>query len=49
MRELKTELASRYLGTKGKIEQFLKYDPQFQTALNLLNDERVYNKILHKK
>ncbi len=48
MRELKTELASRYLGVKGKIEQFLKYDPQFQTAVNIVNDETVYNQILHK-
>ncbi|MBZ0200053.1 MAG: S41 family peptidase [Ignavibacteriaceae bacterium] len=48
VRELKTELASRYLGNKGKIEQFLKYDPQFQTAINIVNDEKVYNSILTK-
>lgn len=45
--ELRTELASRYIGSKGKIEEFLRHDPQFQTALKLLKKEAVYNKILN--
>ena len=47
LREIRTELASRYIGSRGKIEEFLKFDPQFQTALNLIKEEAAYNKILN--
>lgn len=46
IRELRQEVASRYTGNKGKIEVGLKYDKQFQTALNILANDSVYNKLL---
>ncbi len=46
IRELRVEVASRYMGNKGKIEVGLKYDKQFQTALNILSNDSVYNKLL---
>jgi carboxyl-terminal processing protease len=47
LRELKEEVASRYSGTGGKIKVGLDYDKQFQTALNILQDPAVYNKLLN--
>ena len=49
LRELKGELASRYLGTEGKIEELLTSDPQFQAALKVLNNNKVYDKLLNEK
>ncbi len=49
LRELKGELASRYLGTEGKIEELLASDPQFQTALKVLDNTKLYNKLLNSK
>ncbi len=46
LRELKGELASRYLGTEGKIEDLLASDPQFQTALKVLNNTKLYDRLL---
>ena len=45
--EIKIELADRYIGNKGRIEEELKYDNQFQTALNILNNQKVYDKLLN--
>ncbi len=45
--ELKIELAERYLGNKGRIEEELSFDNQFQTALQILNEPKVYDKILN--
>ncbi len=49
LRELKGELASRYLGTEGKIEELLTSDPQFQTALKILDNNKVYDRLLNEK
>ncbi len=45
--EIKIELASRYIGNDGEIEQILSDDVQFKTAFNILNDKEVYNKLLN--
>ena len=45
--ELRIELASRYLGNNQEIEESLKYDDQFQTALKILSDTTDYNKLLN--
>ena len=47
LREIKEEVVSRYSGTAGKIKVALDYDKQFQTALNIINDPAVYNKLLN--
>lgn len=47
LKEIKVELAERYIGNKGRIEEELKFDNQFQTALNILNDPKVYDKLLN--
>jgi len=44
--EIKEELAARTDGRKGRITESLKFDNQFATALNILNDERVYDSLL---
>lgn len=45
---LKQELASRYLGSGGRIIEALKVDEQFKTAIKLLADEKSFNKLLNK-
>jgi carboxyl-terminal processing protease len=47
LREIKVEIASRYSGTDGKVKESLEYDKQFQTALNILKDSVVYNRLLN--
>lgn len=47
--EIKTELASRYLGLDGEIREALKYDNQFQTAMRILADTSEYDRILNTK
>ncbi|HEX9252733.1 MAG TPA: S41 family peptidase, partial [Ignavibacteriaceae bacterium] len=44
--ELKIELAHRYLGNDAEIKEALKYDKQFNAALNLFNDDATYSKLL---
>ena len=46
LREIKGELAARYLGNTGRTEVYLNYDKQFQAALNILADTSAYNKLL---
>ncbi len=46
--EIKKELAARANGRKGRIIESLKHDNQFATTVNILNDDFVYNKLLHK-
>ncbi len=46
IREIRGELAARYLGNEGRTEIYLNYDKQFQTALEILADTAVYNKLL---
>ena len=45
--EIKIELASRYLGNDGMIRDILANDNQFQTALRILSDTTVYDKLLN--
>ncbi len=45
--EIKIELASRYLGNDGMIRHILANDNQFQTALRILSDTTVYDKLLN--
>jgi|CZKP01.1.fsa_nt_gi carboxyl-terminal processing protease len=47
VRELKNELASRYMGTEGRIQESLNNDPQFQTALKIINNKTLYKKLLN--
>lgn len=47
IRELKNELASRYMGSEGRIQESLNNDPQFQTALKIINNSTVYKKLLN--
>jgi carboxyl-terminal processing protease len=46
IKEIKFELASRYLGTEARVMEALKYDTQFQTALDILNNPVLYNRLL---
>ena len=47
LREIKEELALRYLGMEGRIKQRLETDIQIQTALDVINDPVVYEKLLN--
>jgi len=47
IREIKVELASRYLGNDGKVQEELKHDNQFQNAYKILSDTGTYNKLLN--
>lgn len=43
---LKSELSSRYEGLTGRIRESLNYDKQFLKALDILNNQKVYNHLL---
>jgi len=45
--EIKSELAVRYLGAEGRIIEQLKTDVQFQTALDIIENSSVYDKLLN--
>jgi carboxyl-terminal processing protease len=47
IREIKEELALRYLGMEGRIKQRLESDLQIQTALDIVKDSLVYQKLLN--
>lgn len=49
LREIRSELAARYLGLEGRIEEQLNSDPQVQTAINIFNDKITYKKLLNIK
>jgi carboxyl-terminal processing protease len=49
LREAKNELASRYLGSEHKILESLETDKQFQTALSVIKNNSVYDRILNSK
>lgn len=44
--EIKTELASRISGSDGAIKQSLVYDKQFNVALELIKNDKVYYSLL---
>jgi len=46
--EIKKELAARTNGRKGRIIESLKHDEQFSAAVDILNDDNLYNKLLGK-
>jgi len=47
LRELKAELAVRYLGMDGRIKERLDGDVQFQSALKIIDNANIYNNLLH--
>ncbi len=47
LREIKEELALRYLGMEGRIKQKLETDLQIQSALDVINDPVVYENLLN--
>jgi len=47
LREIRSELAARYLGLEGRIEEQLTSDLQIQTALEILSNKNTYNKLLN--
>jgi carboxyl-terminal processing protease len=49
IREIKTELASRYLGNSGRTKEILSKDEQFSVAFNVLNDDSAYRKLLNSQ
>ncbi len=49
LRELKAELASRYLGSNGRVIEALDNDSQFQAAVSIISNEKIYNRLLNYK
>jgi carboxyl-terminal processing protease len=47
LREIRSELAARYLGLEGRIEEQLNSDFQIQIALEILSNKNTYNKLLN--
>jgi carboxyl-terminal processing protease len=45
--EIKSELAARYLGMEGRIQEQLNYDEQVQVAIRIINDQSTYNHLLN--
>lgn len=45
---IKIELANRYYNQQKGLEESLKYDKQFNTAITLFKNESVFNKLLNK-
>jgi carboxyl-terminal processing protease len=45
--ETKSELAARYLGMEGRIQEQLNYDEQVQAALSIISRNDIYNNLLH--
>ncbi len=46
LNEIAKELAARINGRKGRITESLKYDKQFITAVDILNNQKEYNRLL---
>lgn len=47
LRETKSELAARYLGMEGRIQEQLNYDKQVQASLGIFSQNDIYNKLLN--
>lgn len=47
LREIRSELAARYLGVEGRIKEQLNFDVQIQASLDILNNIEVYNRLLN--
>lgn len=48
VREIREEIASRYLGSEGKTKEVLDSDKQVKTALDIIASDK-YDKLLHSK
>ena len=46
LREIRSELAARYIGLEARIQEQLNSDIQVQTAINILGNKEVYNNLL---
>ncbi len=49
VREIKSELAARYIGVEGRLKEQLNSDPQVQAAVKIVNDNKTYDKLLNIK
>jgi len=49
VREIKSELAARYIGVEGRLKEQLNSDPQVQAAVRIVNDNKTYDKLLNIK
>ncbi len=47
--KIKEELAARLWGRKGRVRETLKFDKQFKVALNVLNNNKIYDRLLNIK
>lgn len=47
LREIRSELAARYIGTEGRIKEQLNFDVQVQAALDIINKPEIYNRLLN--
>jgi hypothetical protein len=45
--EIKAELASRYIGIEGRFVEQFSIDTQIQTAINILSNKDIFNKLLN--
>ena len=49
LREIKSELAARYIGMEGRLKEQLNSDPQIQTAIEIVNNQKSYDLLLNIK
>jgi len=49
LREIKSELAARYIGMEGRLKEQLNSDPQVQTAIEIVNNQKNYDQLLNIK
>ncbi len=47
LRQIREDLAVRYVGVEGRIMEQLKTDRQVQSAIDIINNPAVYNKLLN--
>jgi len=47
LREIRSELAARYIGAEGRIKEQLNFDVQVQAALDIVNNPEIYNRLLN--
>ena len=49
LREIKSELAARYIGMEGRLKEQLNSDTQIQTAIEIVNNQKNYDRLLNIK
>jgi len=47
LREIRSELAARYLGLEGRLEEQLNSDLQVQAAIEIFSNKNIYNRLLN--